>query len=99
MKTLIKEVENGTRPLLKAKYKNTWLFTVYKGQKQLYSHDDTMPGVTVYYQNRYEPTTTIVYCPDINRAIQLTTDIQNKRDAIHKSQQELGEYIRENKMY
>ena len=96
---MIQEVESGTRPLLKGKYKTTELFTVYKGQKQPYSHDKTMPGVTVYFQDHYGPATTIVYCDNLKRAYEIVEYQIKNKVAIHDAQKKLGEYIRENKMY
>ena len=97
---MIQEVENGTRPLLKGKYKTTELFTVYKGQKLMYSeHDKTMPGVTVYFQNKNDNATTIVYCADINDAFEIIEYQETNRIAIHDAQKALGEYIRKHKMY
>ena len=96
---MIQEVENGTRPLLKGKYKTTELFTVYKGKKQMYSHDSTMPGVTVYFKAHYGPETTIVYCDNLKRAYEIVEyQIENKV-AIHDAQTKLSKYIQENKMY
>ena len=96
---MIQEVENGTRPLLKGKYKTTELFTVYKGKKQMYSHDSTMPGVTVYFKAHYGPETTIVYCDNLKRAYEIVEYQETNRDSIKDEQQKLGEYIRKNKMY
>jgi len=99
IKTIIQEVESGKYPSFSRSFKSTHLYTIFTGKNQIYLPDPTMPGVTVHYQNRYEPSTTIVYCSDINRAIQLVTDIEKKKSAIHESQLKLGEYIRENKLY
>ena len=90
---MIQEVENGTRPLLKGKYKTTELFTVYKGQKLMYSHDETMPGVTVYFQSHYGPETTIVYCDNLKRAYEIVEYQEANKVAIHEAQQALGKHI------
>ena len=87
-----------TKPKVR-KYKTTTLYTIYKGKKQMYSHDETMPGVTIYFQNRYDPATTIVYCPNKSDAIEIIEYQENNKDAIHESQIALGNYIRKNKMY
>jgi len=96
---MIQEVENGTRPLLKGKYKTTELFTVYKGEKLMYSHDSTMPGVTVYFQDHFGPSTTIVYCDNLKRAYEIVEYQIKHKIAIHDAQTKLTEYIQENKMY
>jgi len=96
---MIQEVESGTRPLLKGKHQTTELFTVYKGKKQPYSHDETMPGVTVYFQDHYGPATTIVYCDNLKRAYEIVEYQIKNKVAIHDAQQKLGEYIRKTKMY
>lgn len=98
-KTIVKEVENGTKPTYNRNFNGQWLYTIYKGQKQIYSQDETMPGVTMYFQNRRGPATTIVYCPDINDAIEIIEYQETNRDAIRESQIALGEYIRKTKMY
>ena len=98
-KTIVKEVENGTTPTYNRNFNGQWLYTIYKGQKQIYSQDETMPGVTMHFQNRRGPASTIVYCPDINDAIEIIEYQETNRIAIHKSQKALGEYIRKTKMY
>ena len=97
--TMIQEVANGTRPILKGKYKTTELFTIYKGKKQMYSSDETMPGVTVQFQNKNEPSTTLVYCDNIKRAIEIVEYQEANKVAIHEQQQAIGNYIRKHKMY
>ena len=99
IKTIVKNVENGTHPAYKRSFNGQWLYTIYTGKKQMYSEDETMPGVTMYFQNRRDPATTIVYCPDINDAIEIIEYQETNRDAIRESQQALGEYIRKTKMY
>ena len=98
-KTIVKEVENGTTPTYNRNFNGQWLYTIYKGQKQIYSQDETMPGVTMHFQNRRGPASTIVYCPDINDAIEIIEYQETNRDAIRESQIALGEYIRKTKMY
>ena len=97
--TMIQEVANGTRPILKGKYKTTELFTIYKGKKQMYLYDETMPGVTVFFKAHYGPETTIVYCDNLKRAYEIIEYQETNRIAIRESQQKLGDYICENKMY
>lgn len=99
IKTIVKNVENGTHPVYERSFNGQWLYTIYTGKKQMYSEDETMPGVTMYFQNRRDPATTIVYCPDINDAIEIIKYQETNRIAICKSQKALGEYIRKNKMY
>ena len=98
-KTIVKDVENGTTPTYDRNFNGKWLYTIYKGKRHIYSEDDTMPGVTMHFQNRRGPTTTIVYCPNINDAIEIIEYQETNRDAIRESQQALGEYIRKTKMY
>ena len=98
-KTIVKNVENGITQTFNRNFKGQWLYTIYKGKKQMYSEDETMPGVTMYFQNRRDPATTIVYCPNISDAIEIIEYQETNRDAIQKSQKALGEYIRKNKMY
>ena len=80
-------------------YKDQYLYTIYKGQKQMYSHDETMPGVTVYFKAHYGPETTIVYCDNLKRAYEIVAYQEQNRDSIKDAQQKLGDYIRKNKMY
>ena len=97
--TIVKDVENGTTPTYKRSFNGQWLYTIYKGKKQMYSEDETMPGVTMYFQNHRDPATTIVYCPNINDAIEIIEYQETNRIAIRESQQKLAAYIREHKMY
>ena len=97
--TMIQEVANGTRPILKGKYKTTELFTIYKGKKQMYLYDGTMPGVTVQFKNKNEPSTTLVYCDNIKRAIEIVEYQEENKVAIHEQQQAIGNYIRKQNMY
>ena len=99
IKTIVKDVENGTTPIYKRIFNGQWLYTIYKGKKQMYSEDETMPGVTMWFLNRRDPATTIVYCPDISDAIEIIEYQETNRDAIRESQIALGEYIRKTKMY
>jgi hypothetical protein len=99
IKAIVKDVESGTIPAYNRSFNDTWLYKIYKGKKQMYSEDETMPGVTMYFQNRRDPATTIVYCPNINDAIEIIEYQETNRIAIHESQKALGEYIRKNKMY
>lgn len=98
IKTIVKDVENGKTPTYNRSFNEQWLYTIYMGKKKMYSQDETMPGVTVYFQNRRDPATTIVYCPNINDAIDIIEYQETNRVAIHESQKTLGEYIRKNKM-
>ena len=99
IKTIVKDVENGTYPAYKRSFNGQWLYTIYTGKKQMYSEDETMPGVTMYFQNRRDPATTIVYCPDINDAIEIIEYQETNRINIYDAQKALGKYIQENKMY
>ena len=99
IKAIVKDVESGTIPAYNRSFNNTWLYEIHKGKKQMYSEDETMPGVTMYFQNRHDPATTIVYCPNINDAIEIIEYQETNRIAIERSQKALGEYIRKNKMY
>ena len=99
IKAIVKDVESGTIPAYNRSFNKTWLYKIYKGKKQMYSEDETMPGVTVHFKNRRDPATTIVYCPNINDAIDIIEYQETNRIAIERSQKALGEYIRKNKMY
>ena len=55
IKQIVKDVENGTvRQTYKRSFNQHMAYmTIFKGKKLMYSqHDETMPGVTVYFQNR-----------------------------------------------
>jgi outer membrane protein assembly factor BamE (lipoprotein component of BamABCDE complex) len=100
IKAIVKDVESGAIPAYERSFNDTFLYKIYKGKKQMYSdHDETMPGVTMYFQNRHEPATTIVYCPNINDAIEIVEYQETHRIAIERSQKTIGDYIRKNKMY
>lgn len=83
----------------RGEFNGQYLYTIYKGKKQPYSHDTTMPGVTVQFQSHYGPETTIVYCDNLKRAYEIVEYQEQNRDSIKDAQQKLGDYIRKNKMY
>jgi hypothetical protein len=97
--TILKDVANGTCPAYDRSFNGQWLYKIYKGKKQMYSHDETMPGVTVFFKSHYGPETTIVYCDNLKRAYEIVEYQEKNRIAIHDAQQKLGEYIRKTKMY
>lgn len=97
--TILKDVANGTYPAYDRSFNGQWLYKIYKGKKQMYSHDETMPGVTVFFKAHYGPETTIVYCDNLKRAYEIIEYQETNRIAIHDAQKKLGDYIRKNKMY
>jgi hypothetical protein len=100
IKQIVKNVENGTVVKHKRSYNHIFLYEIFKGKKLMYSeHDETMPGVTVYFQNKNDNATTIVYCANINDAFEIIEYQEKNRIAIHDAQKALGKYIREHKMY
>lgn len=99
IRIIVKDVAKGTYPSYNRSFNGTWIYEIFQGQKEVLTHDKTMPGVTVQFQNRYDPASTIVYCPNIEDAIEIVEYQEKHRDAIHRSQERLANYIREHKMY
>jgi len=99
IKQIVREVENGKQKTFKRYFNATYLYTIHKGKALMYDEDETMPGVTVQFQNHYEPSTTSVYCPNVKRAYEIIEYQETNRGAIHIFQKALGDYIVENKMY
>lgn len=95
----IREVANDTLSGYDRTHEGVFLYRIYKGRHQLYSHDATMPGVTIEFQNKYDNSTSIVYCDNINRAIEIVEYQEANRDEIWVHQQAIGDYIRTNKLY
>ena len=95
----IKDIENGTHKKYRREYKNTHLYTIYKGKAMMYNNDETMPGVTVHFQNKNDNAATIVYCDNIKRANEIIEYQEKHKVAIHEQQQAIGNYIRKHKMY
>lgn len=95
---IIKDVEQGKYPKYIRSFNNTFLYEIYKGKVLMYDEDKTMPGVTVKFQNHYEPSTTNVYCTDLKRANEIIEYQETNRVAIHEQQKSIGEYIVANKM-
>lgn len=89
----IKDIENGTHKKYRREYKSTHLYTIYKGKAMMYNNDETMPGVTVHFQDHYGPATTIVYCDNIKRAYEIVEYQEANKVAIHEAQQTLGKHI------
>ncbi len=96
---ILKDVANGTYPSYDRSFNGQWLYKIYKGKKQMYSHDETMPGVTVFFKAHYSPETTIVYCDNLKRAYEIVEYQETNRIDIYDAQKKLGEYIRANKMH
>ena len=95
----IKNVANGNFSSYNESFKDTFLYKVIKGKRNMYSYDETMPGVTIEFQNKNEPSTTLVYCDNIKRAIEIVEYQEANKVAIHEQQQAIGNYIRKHKMY
>lgn len=99
-KFLVDNVENGRYKNYERHYNGQYLYTIYKGQHKFYAKNDTtMPGVTVQFQAKYGPETTLVYCDNLNTAYEIVEYQEQHRDAICDAQKKLANYIRENKMY
>ena len=96
---IVDQVDNGRYKNYKREFNGQYLYTIYKGQKQMYSHDETMPGVTVYFKAHYGPEVTIVYCDNLKRAYEIVEYQENNRQSIKDAQQKLSKYIQENKLY
>jgi len=99
IKQIIKDIENGTYPSYNRSFNGTWIYEIFQGRKEVLSHDKTMPGVTVQFQNRYDPASTLKYCDNIGDAIEIVEYQEKHRNAIHKSQERLANYISKHKMY